>query len=90
MVLILCSVLSIIKCIYIHECFKIEFVSEFIYFIQVFNTKDYYNCLSLIEPCLENQSVNTRAGGGGRAFDIINEHLYTPCMLRLFFKQSNH
>ena len=37
---------------------------------------------------LENQSVNTRAGGGGGnsklAFDIINEHLYTPCMLRLF------
>ena len=29
MVLILCCVLSIIKCIYIHECFKIEFVSEF-------------------------------------------------------------
>ena len=36
---------------------------------------------------LENQSVNTRAGGGGNskiAFDSINEHLYTPCMLRLF------
>ena len=38
---------------------------------------------------LENQSVNTRVGGGGGgnsklAFDIINEHLYTPCMLRLF------
>ena len=37
---------------------------------------------------LENQSVNTRAGGGGGnmklAFDIINENLYTPCMLRLF------
>ena len=43
---------------------------------------------------LENQSVNTRVGvlanfiqewgGGGYsklAFDIINEHLYTPCML---------
>ena len=96
--------------------------------LSVFNTKDYYNCLSLIEPCheksaflknkgadqphdgnyaayqlrclryidstisvlqktkfpasrhLENQSVNTRAGGGGGssklAFDIINDHLY--------------
>ena len=46
---------------------------------------------------LENQSVNTRVGvianliqglgGGGNsklAFDIINEHLYIPCMLRLF------
>ena len=33
MVLILCSVLSIIKCVYIFECFKIEFVSEFNYFI---------------------------------------------------------
>ena len=46
---------------------------------------------------LENQSVNTRVGvlanlihgwgGGGNsklAFDIINEHLYTHCMLGLF------
>ena len=37
---------------------------------------------------LENLSVNnTRAGGGGNsklAFDIINERLYPPCMLRLF------
>ena len=46
--------------------------------------------LIIIISCqLENQSVNTRAGGGGGgnsklAFDIINEHLYTPCMLRIF------
>ena len=46
---------------------------------------------------LENQLVNTRvgvlanliqgwgAGGNSKlAFDIINEHLYTPCMLGLF------
>ena len=46
---------------------------------------------------LENQLVNTRVGvlanliqgwgGGGNcklAFDIINEHIYTPCMLGLF------
>ena len=34
---------------------------------------------------LENQLVNTREGGNSKlAFDIINEHLYTPCMLRLF------
>ena len=34
---------------------------------------------------LENQSLNTRGGGDSKlAFDIINEHLYTPCMLRLF------
>ena len=128
MVLILCSVLLIIKCIYIHECFKIQFVSEFSYFIYIFNTKDFYNCLSLIEPChekfafwkikvqislmvimqlfssfvydstmfvlqkttfqasshLENQSVSTRAGDNRLAFDIINEHRYTPCLLWLF------
>ena len=38
---------------------------------------------------LENQSINTRVGGLGNSklvFDIIDEHLYTPCMLR----QSNY
>ena len=62
MVLILCSVLSIIKCIYIHGCFKIEFVSEFSYFIYVFNTKDYYKCLSLIEPCHEKSAFLKNKG----------------------------
>ena len=43
---------------------------------------------------LENQSVNTWVGGGGGvnsklAFDIIIEHLYTPCMLRLFQTVNN-
>ena len=54
--------LSKIKSIYIHECFKIEFVSEFSYFILVVNTKDYYNCLSLIEPCHEKSAFLKNKG----------------------------
>ena len=101
--------------------------------LSVFNTKDYCNCLSLIELCHEksailknkgadqphanyaayqllclsyidstisvlqktkfpasshlekiNQSIQGCCGGGGYsklAFDIINEHLYTPWVL---------
>ena len=34
---------------------------------------------------LENQSLNTVGVVNSKlAFDIINEHLYTPCMFRLF------
>ena len=63
-----------------------QLISSFVYATYIVQCLYFKKTKFPASSHLENQSLNTRGGGGGSklAFDIINEHLYTPCMLRLF------